>query len=230
MTQEILRHSCPVVGKNQKTASVRFPVQAQQTLLSQLAVTADPVMPKSLTEKLQALRAKTEIDQTADQLEEIKKMSLPQLEKETIQFGKAKLGQKFTEAYSDHKWTEWFVTQYEKSDKVAHQKFISYVEKRLDHEIETSLTSPNDVKNFKKANKPVSSEASWCPVKGEDLQSDDSAEDMSQKISTNMKMSVMEDQVGALMEENKMIHHRMGNIEGVLNELIEHVKALKPGS
>jgi hypothetical protein len=32
------------------------------------------------------------------------------------------------------------------------------------------------------------------------------------------------------MEENKMIHHRMGNIEGVLNELIEHVKALKPGS
>ena len=115
------------------------------------------------------------------------------------------------------------MTQYEKSDKVAHQKFISYVEKRLDHEIETS---PNNVKNFKKANKPASSEASWCPVKGEDLQSDDSAEDMSQKISTNMKMSVMEDQVGALMEENKM----MGNIEGVLNELIEHVKALKPGS
>ena len=202
---------------------MRFPVQAQQTLLSQLAVTADPVMPKSLTEKLQARRTKTEINQTADQLEEIKKMSLPQLEKETIQFGKAKLGQKFTEAYSDHKWTEWFVTQYEKSDKVAHQKFISYVEKRLDHEIETS---PNNVKNFKKANKPVSSEASWCPVKGEDLQSDDSAEDMSQKISTNMKMSVMEDQVGALMEENKM----MGNIEGILNELIEHVKALKPGS
>ena len=184
-------------------------------------------MPKSLTEKLQALRAKTEVDQTADQLEEIKKMSLSQLEKETIQFGKAKLGQKFTEAYSDHKWTEWFVTQYEKSDKVAHQKFISYVEKRLDHEIETS---PSNVKNFKKANKPVSSEASWCPVKGEDLQSEESAEEMSQKIGTNMKMSVMEGQVGALMEENKMIHHRMGNIEGVLNELIEHVKALKPGS
>ena len=78
------------------------------------------------------LRAKKETSHAADRLTEIKHMSLEELDKETIQFGKAKAGVKFAKAFEDHKWTEWFVSQYEKSDKIAHQKYIAYVEKRLD--------------------------------------------------------------------------------------------------
>ena len=36
------------------------------------------------------------------------------------------MGMPFPEAFSDHKWTDWFVSQYEKSTKEAHQKFIMY--------------------------------------------------------------------------------------------------------
>ena len=49
-------------------------------------------MASSLTEKLQLLRAQKETSSAADQMTEIKLMSLEELEKETIQFGKPKPG------------------------------------------------------------------------------------------------------------------------------------------
>eukprot|EP00435_Cladocopium_sp_Y103_P032593 s197_g8.t1 len=181
-------------------------------------------MPSSLTEKLQALRAKEETEKSTDRLEEIKKMSLKELEAETIQFGKAKLGVPFPTAFADNKWTDWFVSQYEKSEKAAHQKFVVYVEKRLDHEAQLSpkMSRPAKIKTAK----PVASEASWDQVKGETF-SEDSAEEMSEKISASMKMCLMEDQMNALHEENKMISQRMGCMEAALSEVLLHIKALK---
>ena len=82
-------------------------------------------MATSLTEKLQLLRAKKETDHAADRLVEIKRMSLADLEKATIQFGKAKAGMKFAQAFEDSKWTDWFVSQHEKSEKIAHQRYTS---------------------------------------------------------------------------------------------------------
>ena len=150
-------------------------------------------MSKTLTEKLMARRVKEETSQSSTNAAEIKKMTLLQLENETIQFGRAKLGLTFAEAFNDHKWTDWFVSQ-ERNKKMA---------------------------------PPVKSEASWSHVKEDAFSDVDSGEEMSQKISAQAKVNLMEDQVNALFEENRAIHSRMGNIEGALSELISHVKKMQ---
>ena len=181
-------------------------------------------MASSLTEKLHLLRAKKETSSAADLMSEIKLMSLEELEKETIQFGKAKAGMKFAAAFEDHKWTEWFVSQYEKSDKAAHQKYITYVEKRLDQEISQS---PSKMIKPKSNNQKMGSEASWSHVKEEDLGSEASREEMSHNIEQALRMGNMEDQMCSLFEENQTLHQRMNGVEAALSELISHVKALK---
>ena len=180
-------------------------------------------MSKTLTEKLMARRVKEETSQSSTNAAEIKKMTLLQLENETIQFGRAKLGLTFAEAFNDHKWTDWFVSQYENSNKTSHMKYIAYVEKRLDFE---DQSSPKKERNKKMA-PPVKSEASWSHVKEDAFSDVDSGEEMSQKISAQAKVNLMEDQVNALFEENRAIHSRMGNIEGALSELISHVKKMQ---
>ena len=181
-------------------------------------------MATSLTEKMQMLRAKKETSHAADRLTEIKHMSLEELDKEIIQFGKAKAGVKFAKAFEDHKWTEWFVSQYEKSDKIAHQKYIAYVEKRLDLEI---AQSPSNVTKHKITAKKVSSEASWSHVKGEEMESEASGEEVNHNIDQFLRMGNMEDQVSSLFEENQSLHQRLNGVEAALSELISHVKALK---
>ena len=182
-------------------------------------------MASSLTEKLQLLRAQKETSNAADQMTEIKLMSLEELEKETIQFGKAKAGMKFAAAFEDHKWTDWFVSQYEKSDKTVHQKYITYVEKRLDQEISQSPSKV--IKPKVNNNQKMGSEASWSHVKGEDLGSEASGEEVSHNIEQSLRMGNMEDQMCSLFEENQTLHQRMNGVEAALSELISHVKALK---
>lgn len=181
-------------------------------------------MATSLSEKMQMLRAQKETNNAADRLTAIKQMPLEELEKETIQFGKAKAGVKFATAFEDHKWTDWFVSQYEKSDKIAHQKYITYVEKRLDLEI---AQSPSNKNKHKIIAKKVSSEASWSHVKGEEMESEASGEEVNQNIDQFLRMGNMEDQVTSLFEENQSIHQRLNRVEAALSELISHVKALK---
>ena len=184
-------------------------------------------MATSPSEKLQMLRTKKEANQAASQVTEIKKMSLEDLEGETIQFGKAKVGVKFATAFEDHKWTDWFVAHYEKSDKVSHQKYITYVEKRLDLEIQQG--SSQSKTQSKAKSKVAQSEASWSHVKGEDHWSEDSGPemDLGMGLMGMNKMGIMEDQMQALFEVNKRIHHRMNGIESALNELISHIRGLK---
>lgn len=72
----------------------------------------------------------------------IKAMDLATLEQETIGFGKAHLRQPFPQAFEDHGWTDWFVKSYEWSGKESHVKYLTYVEKRLDHKIAQEQQNP----------------------------------------------------------------------------------------
>lgn len=94
---------------------------------------------------------------------QFKKLTLKELEAEKIAFGKAKLGVPFSEAFADYKWAEWFIGQYEKSTKEAHQKYVMYVEKKLDQEIKEE----KDKKNSKTQEPITGSEVSWNHVKTE---------------------------------------------------------------
>lgn len=88
------------------------------------------------------------MDQSKDRLLEIQKMALEELSEESINSGKAKRGMKFPQAFEDNRWTDWFVGTYEDSPKEEHQKYVVYVDQRLDA---GSLQSKGHTKGTSKA-------------------------------------------------------------------------------
>ena len=160
----------------------------------------------------------------AAQTMDLKKLSLKELEMEKIEFGKAKLGMPFTEAFKDHKWTEWFIRQYENSPKLEHQKYVLFVEKKLDEEIKEEKS--NRVMNPKKT--AASSEKSWDHVK-EELE-EEFGEEWDQGLGAmpgvKTEMAILQDQVNHMFQENQNMNHRMSNLEGNMAEILMHLKNL----
>ena len=113
----------------------------------------------ALSQKLKSYRNANEETNTEGQLKSVRQMSLADLEKEVIQFGKAKCGQTFKTAFEDGRWTDWFVTTYESSTKIEHAKYITYVSKRLDAEIATDTKKYRNA-GLKKDSLPTASKTS----------------------------------------------------------------------
>ena len=187
----------------------------------------------SLASKLSQFRAESEEGNQMEKMDLIRQMSLAELSKETIQFGKAKVGQPFPQAYQDTKWTEWFVGQYEKSTKEAHAKYITYVEKKLDQEIEMSKGKGKGKKpvikmsekkmtseEIRGAQKVTESEASsWEAIKDE----------LSDQESFHLEphgMPELTDHVDQLQEGHRELNNRVTQMENVLQEVLHHVKNL----
>eukprot|EP00435_Cladocopium_sp_Y103_P062876 s1136_g24.t1 len=173
----------------------------------------------SLSQKLKTFRESTEGVNSAEKLKALEQMTLQELEGETIQFGKAKLGLPFPQAFEDGRWTDWFVTSYEKSTKIEHAKYVMYVTKRLDAEIEAEKGT-RKIKTQPKAKvipKITKAESAW----EEDLE-EEFSEFM--PISEGIPNAHLEEQVSIVQEENQNLRQRMTQIEMALQELIIHVK------
>ena len=147
-------------------------------------------------------------------------MTLEQLSQESISFGKVKLGQAFPKVFMDSAWTDWFIQTYEKSLKPAHQKYVQYVEKRLNAEIEKDFKPTARKMPPKEVQKAAEVEAeSWDQI---------SETDMAQEyeIAGVSKLLQVEDQVSSLALQNQNLAGRMTQIEMSMQELLHHVRNL----
>lgn len=188
----------------------------------------------ALTQKLKAYRANSEENSVEDQLQAVRRMSLSELEKEVIQFGKAKLGQPFSQVFEDNKWTDWFVGAYESSTKIEHVKFVTYVSKRLDAEIENDMQGK--IKGSKIKKQPMSSktkpeiktETAWASELKVSYDDVESETDEFIPIHASPQNALMEEQISVVQEENHNLRNRMTQIEMAIQELIVHVKSLSP--
>lgn len=180
--------------------------------------------PTSVAARLKAFRksenqVKTEVD-----LEAIHQMTLEELELEHICFGQAMLGKSFPEAFEDGKWTDFFVSKYEKSENPAHRKYVEYVIKRLDKEINSKDPKkiPGKIIKKKSATKwrPSGSEdtASWTEVKAE-LTESDFEEAVPQS-------EMMENHVMQLQTDQQHMARRVTQMEQVLQEILVQVQKL----
>lgn len=185
----------------------------------------------SVSQKLTAFRKSGEKASAAERITAIKNMDLETLEKETIQFGKAHRDQPFPEAFENHGWTDWFVKTYEWSGKESHVKFLTYVEKRLDREIQQGPhVAPKAKAVVQKAlAKPKStaqgSETSqaWTKVTADEIESDTDEELM---LQTRLQVHDVEERMQLMAQENAALSQRMNGIEMALHELVHHVKNL----
>ena len=58
---------------------------------------------------------------------------MKQLEDSVIDFGQAQLGLKYQEVWERHQdWVTWFINKYEKSAKENHQRFLHFVQLKIE--------------------------------------------------------------------------------------------------
>ena len=98
----------------------------------------------NVTQRLQQLRRQQKASQDSVTAEDVKKMTLEELAKEEITFGKTHVGTPFPEMFLNHGYTDWFVGTYHDSPKPAHMKYVRYVELRLDQELQTGQPSTSE--------------------------------------------------------------------------------------
>lgn len=124
-------------------------------------------------------------------------------------------------------------SHYEHSQKLAHRKYIRYVELRLDAEINAenteatkkSTTTPKMTAAKSKAataktqvkKEKAPSVSSWNPVDIEDFEE-------SEEEPTKFALMHLEEEVVFMRQENRQLNDRLSGLEGALQEVITHLK------
>eukprot|EP00435_Cladocopium_sp_Y103_P047113 s2174_g13.t1 len=179
----------------------------------------------SLVSEVKSMPTKQSVQPAEDQVKEVQKMTLAELETETIQFGKAKYGQTFPTAFKDGKWTDWFVTTYEHSSKIEHVKYVTYVTKRLDAEIEMDRQKGKKKSSAASKSAPAPKlESAWDAP---EVDEGDSEFSEFIPILDSPQQVMIGEQLSIVQEENHNLRGRMTQIEMAIQELIQHVKAMK---
>ena len=86
----------------------------------------------SLRQKLTMYQSEIKKENEQEEIQTLERIPMARLKDMTIAFGKAKLGKTFAEGFEDQSWTKWFVTTYEKSQKIEHLQFLRYVSLRVE--------------------------------------------------------------------------------------------------
>eukprot|EP00434_Breviolum_minutum_P022592 symbB.v1.2.019936.t1/scaffold1645.1/size107836/1 len=188
-----------------------------------------------VSQKLTQFRQEAWVDESVERRQRIQALSLEELSEMTIAFGKAKLGMRFPEAFEDHRWTDWFVGQYEDSPKEEHQKFVVYVEKRLDAEAQAgkgqskgkSMTKTAVKAKAKSAARSTASESSWTQVPQAEIDSEeDMIEPVLESLNQQVRIESIQEHLGYVSTENRNLASRLTQVEMVMNEMLTHLKQL----
>lgn len=96
----------------------------------------------SLSQKLTMFQDDIKKEQNQEALDLLDSMPLSRLKALPIEFGKAKVGQSFEEAFQDQAWTKWFVKTYENSTKMEHRQFLRYVALKVEENPKVKMSQP----------------------------------------------------------------------------------------
>ena len=141
----------------------------------------------------------------------VKTMTLQDLEEEKILFGASKKGLTFKQAFEDASWTEFILSRFEKSEKTDHMMFIQYVKLRM--EADTKIKTCKEMKAT-----PMTKMAPPVPsVVWEELQTSETDTMIQAPL-------LQEEEMINLRQENQNLAHRMGQIEMVMQEVLEHLR------
>lgn len=184
----------------------------------------------SVSQRLKTFRAQTQSQQEEMSLEEIKTLTLEDLNQEVIKFGKAHRDKPFALVFENFQpWVDWFVGYYEKSPKPEHQKFIRYVELRLDSDLPHNLQSQVPAKSKPKAKRMAKPVTPPTKTKGSTenppLTESDWEEEF-EMMSSHAGMIDMQEELENVRFENRQMSSRMAQLEMHMQEMIQHLQKL----
>eukprot|EP00435_Cladocopium_sp_Y103_P016718 s3443_g4.t1 len=173
----------------------------------------------SLSKRLENLKTGT----YADQLAEFKMMSWDAMCNHKIDFGKAHMGKTYlTMWHNEPAWVKWVVKTYEGSQKVEHQKFLTFVETMV--EMEEKGMTPTSIQldpEVPVEQMPIRAKSKAMPKSRSSTATDD------------LLVHLGEDDVEEWMEmpateSSEMItalQARMGFLENAMTEVLAHIRS-----
>eukprot|EP00434_Breviolum_minutum_P029213 symbB.v1.2.025839.t2/scaffold2536.1/size76742/5 len=170
--------------------------------------------------------------------EKLSQTPLTELARMKVAFGTAKKGLEFQEAFEDQKWTDWFISHYEKSTKYEHMAYVEYVKKQLDHMAANGgypSTTPQPkakmtaAKTLSKPKAAPASEHSWTQIKSEHgVESDTESclEQFMEEPTQGTAIALLEDRMVQVYHDNQALNTRMTHMENAMQEILNHVRQL----
>ena len=154
-----------------------------------------------LTARLKRLSVKESEDPNV--IPTIMAMTLKELQDEKIEFGKAHIGRRFLDMTTETKYLAWFTENYQHSRKPAHVKFLRFIQLWLGNQEKAEPAAKTVMPKAKAKHPPMAMNA---PI---ELDSD---EEVWAQLPAENHVE---------MEE---MRSRMGQMEIVLQEVLEHLK------
>lgn len=183
----------------------------------------------SVSQRLKSFRALNKSQTEEVSKEVIQTMTLQELEQEVIEFGKAHKDKPFRLVFENFQpWVDWFVSHYEASPKPSHQKFIRYVELRLESEMDPNLRAQQQVK-AKSVPKKVTTTAAKSTAKGSvdnKVGPESDWEDEFEMMSSHAGMIDMQEELEHVRFENRQMSSRMAQLEMHMHEMVQHLQKL----
>ena len=154
-----------------------------------------------LTARLKRLSIKESEDTNV--IPSIMAMTWKELQDEKIEFGKAHIGKRYLDMTTETKYMAWFTENYQHSRKPVHVKFMRFIQLWLDNQEKAEPAAKSILPKAKAKHPPMETHA---PI---ELDSDD---EVWAQLSTENNVEMAE------------MRSRMGQMEIVLQEVLEHLK------
>ena len=156
-----------------------------------------------------------------------KHMSMKQLEDSVIDFGQAQLGLKYQEVWERHQdWVTWFTNKYEKSAKESHQRFLHFVQLKIERaELEGKnipLNAGPKTSTMKPMMKPKAAPPQIYQVPVASMPDMDEGEELFELLQTEEEMPTAAIEVSGNQIEH--LETRMLHMEDALSRILAHLE------
>ena len=163
-------------------------------------------------------------------------LSLQQLEETKVDFGQSHLGKKYKEMWQGHQdWVAWFTNRYEKSGKESHQKFLHYVQIKVERaELEGTTVpvcsggTPTTTHLTAKA-KPLPKKKTAIPP-AEQVTVWEADEEEFELYPGEIEMGMSAIGTECNQPEVIQLEHRMQQVETTLSHIVHLLENLQQGS
>lgn len=154
-------------------------------------------------------------------------LSMKQLEDSVIDFGQAQLGLKYLEVWERHQdWVTWFINKYEKSAKESHQRFLHFVQLKIER---AELAGKNIPLNagpktsmVKPKMKPKAAPRQIYQVPVANMPDLDEGEELFELLPTEEEMSAPA--IGVPGNPIEHLETRMLHMEDALSRILAHLE------
>ena len=160
---------------------------------------------------------------TPEAINEIMAMSLEELQRLPVDFGKAHLGKTFKDMLKEPRYLTWFAETYRHSKKPSHVKFLRFIQLHVEKsEQQLSHAQPKSVAKSKAASKPMAR-----PQIPEDPWNQTTSEE-------ELEIEGPDGEMWAAVnppkpDEMQNVQARIGHMENMMTQILSHLNQSQPG-